>query len=189
MDPKENLESSKQKPIHVAVGVFRNADELSRVSASIRNPDIEFQRVSLSDPASADDLPKIVYDPIDHIDADDVNQGIKTGSLIGFSSGLLAGVPMMGTGMFLAAPLAGLLAGAWIGGVAGVAEAHRSEELPSHDDYETMLKDGKALLVISGDEKERERVGNEMMELGATKVYQHPPLHHLVRPVNDQEDA
>ena len=177
MDLRKELESSEQKPIHVAIGIFPNADQLSRVSASIRNPDIEFQRVSLSDPASTDDLPKIVYDPIDHIEAGDVNQGIKTGSLIGFSSGLLAGVPMMGSGMFLAAPLAGLLAGAWIGGVAGVAEAHRSEELPSHDDYEAMLKEGKALLVISGDDHEREKAGNEMLELGATKVYQHPPLH------------
>ena len=185
MTPQEELENPEDKAVHVAIGVFRNADELSRVSAAIDFPEIEFQRVSLSDPSSADDLPEIAYDPIDHIEVEDVNQGIKTGSLIGFSSGLLAGIPVMGSGMFFAAPLAGLLAGAWIGGVAGIAEAHRSEELPSHEDYEAMLKEGKALLVISGNAQEREKVGNEMLELGARKVYQHPPLHHLVRPVDE----
>ena len=186
MTSQETLENPEEKPIHVAIGVFQNADQLSRVKAAIDFPEIKFQRVSLSDPASADDLPEIVYDPIDHIEAEDVNKGIKTGSMIGFSSGLIAGLPLMGSGMGFAAPLAGLLAGAWIGGVAGIAEAHRTEDLPSHDEYEAMLKEGKALLVISGDAKEREKVGNEMMELGATKVYQHPPLHHLVRPVEDK---
>ena len=181
MKLKEELESPEQEPIHVAIGVFKNADELSRVSASIRSPEIEFQRVSLADPLSTDDLPDIAYDPTEEIKVDDVSQGMKTGGLIGFSAGLLAGIPTMGTGLIFAAPLAGLLAGAWIGGIAGIDEANRGEELPNEKDYEAMLKDGKALLVISGDEKERSRVGIEMQKLGAEKVYQHPPLHELVR--------
>ena len=190
MKTKESLDSSEENPLHVAIGVFPNATDLSRISASIRCPEIEFQRVSLSDPASTDDLPEIVYDPVEKIEVNDVNKGIATGGMIGFSSGLLAGLPTMGTGtgLFLAAPLAGLLAGAWIGGVAGIDEANRSEEQPNHEDYEVMLKAGKALLVISGDAKERERVQNEMMSLGAEKVYQHPPLHHVVRSPGQASD-
>ena len=185
MKPNEATENSKQKPIEVAVGVFQNAEELSRVSAALQRPEIEFQRVSLSDPSSNDDLPEIVYDSTDRVEVDDVNQGMKTGGLIGFSSGLIAGLPAMGTGLGFAAPIAGLLAGAWIGGIAGIDEAHRGEELPNQQDYEAMLKDGKALLIISGDQKEREKVGIEMQELGAEKVYQHPPLHELVRQPNE----
>ena len=181
METKEKLESSDENPIHVAIGIFPNATDLSRVSSEIDCPEVEFQRVSLSDPASTDDLPEIVYDPIEEVKANDVGEGIAKGGLIGFSSGLLLALPAIGTGLVVAAPLAGLLAGAWIGGVAGIDEALRCEDLPNHDDYEAMLKEGKALLVISGDDKERERVQNEMLRMGAEKVYQHPPLHHVVR--------
>ena len=181
MKSNEKLESPDQEPIHVAVGVFKSADDLSRVSASIRSPNIEFQRVSLSDPESTDELPEIAYDSTEKVEVDDVNQGMTTGGLIGFSSGLIAGLPALGTGLGVAAPIVGLLAGAWIGGIAGIDEAHRGEELPNHEDYEGMLKAGKALLIIAGDDKEREKAGLEMQELGAEKVYQHPPLHELVR--------
>ena len=181
MNDKETLDSSKENPVRVAIGIFPQAEDLSRVSASIRCPEIEFQRVSLSDPTSTNDLPEIVYDSADQVEASDVNKGMTRGGLIGFSSGLIAGLPALGTGLGVAAPLAGMLAGAWIGGVAGIDEAHRADELPNREDYEAMLKEGKALLVISGDDKERERVQNEMLSLGAEKVYQHPPLHHVVR--------
>ena len=180
METKNTLDSSKENPVRVAIGIFNKAEDLSRVSASIRCPEIDFQRVSLSDPASTNDLPEIVYDSVDHVEASDVNKGMTRGGLIGFSSGLVAGLPALGTGLGIAAPLAGMLAGAFIGGVAGIDETHRGGELPSHEDYEAMLREGKGLLVISGDDKERERVQNEMLTLGAEKVYQHPPLHHVI---------
>ena len=181
MEPSETIENPEQKPLHVAIGVFENSDDMSRVAASIKGPEVEFQRVSLSDPSTADDIPKIVYAPIENIEAKHVNDGVKTGGMIGFSTGLIAAIPAIGTGVFFAAPLAGLLAGAWIGGVAGVDEAHRGERLPSHDDYEKLLEEGKGLLVISGDEQERGRIENEMRNLGAVDVHQHPPLHEFVR--------
>ena len=181
MELNETVDNSEPKPKHVAIGVFANSKDLSRAAEAIGCPEIEYQRVSLADPTSADDVPAIMYDPIDHIETNDVNDGIKTGSLIGFSSGLIAAIPAIGTGVFIAAPLAGLLTGAFIGCIAGIDEAQRAEKLPNPEDYEVMLKDGKALLVIEGDEQERERVGNEMKSHGAHKVYQHPPLHEFVR--------
>lgn len=172
-NPNESLE--------VVVGVFPTAEDSSRVAASLRGPDIKLQRVSIEDPAVPGKMPQMFFDDIEDVELSDVNKGMLTGAAIGLGAGLLVGIPTGAIGFVAAAPLAGLLAGGWIGGVAGVDEAQRGIELPNPVDYQQMLSDGKSVVVIAGDEQTRMDYGLQMMQLGAEEVYQHPPIHHAIR--------
>ena len=80
-------------------------------------------------------------------------------------------------GFNIAAPIAGALAGAWIGGVAAIDETDRRIQLPDRTTYQKMLNDGKALIVICGDRKTRQEYEWKFDELGATTVFQHPPIY------------
>ncbi len=179
MKPLENIESgSEQTELQVAIGVFNDHENASRVAASLRRSDIPVKKISKVDPAVAGELPRISYEDIDEIDAQNVASGVAVGGAVGLGSGLLfLGIP----GLNLAAPIVGSLVGAWIGGIAGVAEADRAIRLPGKDDYQNLLARGKSLVVVAGDESVRKKLGLEMESLGAEQVHQHPPLAHLTR--------
>jgi hypothetical protein len=167
---RENLEA--------VVGVFETSDDASRVAASLRGPDVELQRVSRVDPTTASEMPQLIYDNVDRVDNADVNSGIFKGGAIGAGSGLLFfAVP----GLNIAAPIAGALAGAFIGGVAGIDETNRAIGLPDKGDYQQKLRDGKSFVVLGGDERTRIDYANKMKELGAIEVHQHPPVLHAIR--------
>ena len=61
-------------------------------------------------------------------------------------------------------------------------EANRGIELPNQVDYQRMLAEGQSFVVIAGDEATRIKYGNQLMELGALAIHQHPPvleaIHH-----------
>lgn len=165
------------------VAAFESQMDAHRVAASLRGPDLDLQQVSRRDPTAADEMPDIVYDQVDHIENDTIAKGVIQGGAIGAGSGLLLlGIP----GVNLVAPVAGALAGMFIGGVAGADETNRSIELPNEDDYQQMLLEGKSFIVIAGDEASRMKYAAQMLELGALKTYQHPPVRHAVRQPNDQ---
>ena len=157
---------------------FKTHEDASRVAASLRGPDLQLQKVSRRDAAAADELPEIVYDDIDDLSSDNVAKGTLVGGAIGAGSGLFfLGIP----GLNIAAPIAGMLAGAWIGAVSGIDETMRGIDLPTQQEYQQMLAEGKSFLVITGSESERIRFGNKMNELGAEMVHQHPPVLSAVR--------
>lgn len=164
--------------LEAVVGVFNSSDDASRVASSLRGPDVELQRVSRVDPTSANDMPQLIYDSVESVDNSDVNSGILKGGAIGAGSGLLLfAIP----GLNIAAPIAGALAGAFIGGVAGVDETNRAIDLPNKSDYQKMLQNGKSFVVLGGDERTRIEYANKMKELGALEVHQHPPVLHAIR--------
>lgn len=178
MSPKETIEDAES--IGAVVAVFNSTEDVSRVAASVRNPDIKLQRVSRSDPTSTDELPTLIYDDIEEVSPNSIAVGMLKGGAIGVGSGLLLlGVPILN----VAAPFAAGIAGAFIGSVAGVDEAKRGIELPNQDDYRQMLADGKSFIVISGDEAARIRYANQMRSLGAVETYQHPPVLQAVRKI------
>lgn len=176
MKPNDTI--NENETIEAVIGVFENSVAASRVAASLRGPEVMVQRVSRKDPTATNELPDIVFDDIEEVGTDDVTNGMVTGGAIGAGSGLLfLGIP----GLNVAAPIAGMLAGAWIGGVAGIDEAQRRVRLPNEKDYQKMLADGKSFVVMSGSESERMEYATKMQELGATEVHQHPPVRQVVR--------
>jgi uncharacterized membrane protein len=179
MEPKQNIQPDPDdEKIEAVVGVFPTHVAASRVAASLRGPDVKVQKISRLDPATPDAMPEIVYDEIEELSPDNVVNGAMLGGAIGGGSGLLfLAIP----GLNVAAPIAGMLAGAWIGAVAGVDEAARAIELPNSEDYQSMLAEGKSFVVVAGDENKRFEFGKRLKELGAETIYQHPPLAHVVR--------
>jgi hypothetical protein len=181
MQPKDTIDNGET--IEAVVGVFADQTEASRVAASIRTPDLDLQRVSRRNPTATDAMPDLVYDQIEEVSSLDVAAGVVQGGAIGAGSGLLLlGVPVIN----VFAPIAGALAGAFIGGVAGVDEAKRGIRLPNLEDYQRKLAAGKSIIVISGDEATRQECENKMNELGAEETFQHPPVQQQVRePADD----
>ncbi len=179
MQPNENIEpSANQDKLEVVVGVFSTHEDASRVAASLRGPDLKVQKISRADPAAPNAMPEIVYDEIDEIDNESITNGALLGGAIGAGSGLLLlAVPVLN----IAAPIAGALAGAWIGAVAGIDEANRAIELPNQEDYRRMLAEGKSFVVVAGEEAKRKEFGIKMGELGAEEIHQHPPIDQMVR--------
>ena len=176
MQPQTNID--QQSAFEVVIGLFDTQEHASRVAASLRSPDLIVQKISKKARTSPDQLPDIVYEDVDQIEGDHVVNGALLGATIGLTSGLLfLAVP----GLNLAAPVAGGLVGAWIGGIAGIDEANRGIELPDPKDYRDMLDAGKSLVVIAGEESLRVDFGVKLTELGAKKVFQHPPIQQLVR--------
>lgn len=164
--------------VEAVVGVFDSSDDASRVAASLRGPDVAVQRVSRQDMSVPNEVPALYYDEVEAVEDSDINHGMLKGAAIGAGSGLLfLAVP----GLNIAAPIAGALAGAFIGGVAGVDETKRAIDLPNEIDYQKMLADGKSFVVIGGDEKTRMEAANNMKNLGAVATFQHPPVLHAVR--------
>ncbi len=184
MQPKQEIENSA--PIEAVVGVFDDPRDSSRVAASLRSPQLQVQRISRNDPIAAGDMPQLVYDNVEEIGPEDAVHGLLAGGAIGAGSGLLfLGVP----GLNVAAPVVGLLAGAWIGGVAGIDETARGIALPNADDYRQMLADGKSFVVIAGDESQRIECEKQMWVLGALQVHQHPPVLQAVRAATNQPSS
>ena len=172
------VEFDSQSPIEAIVGIFEDPANASRVAASLQGPQINLQRVSRRNSDANDEMPDIVYDPIEDIPISSVAKGALQGGAIGAGSGLLLlGVPILN----VLAPVGAALAGAFIGGVAGADESNRGIELPDLEDYQRMLAEGKSVIVISGTETERMEIENKMKELGALETHQHPPVRHAVR--------
>lgn len=179
MEPQQNIKPEEgHDALEVVIGVFDTHFEASRVAASLRGPDVKLQKVSRSDPAAPDQMPEIVYDDIEEIASGDIATGAMLGGAIGAGSGLLLmAVPVLN----VLAPIAGALAGAWIGTVAGVDEANRGIELPNQEDYRKMLAAGKSFVVLAGDESKRIDWENKLKELGAIETHQHPPVQQTIR--------
>lgn len=176
MSPDESIEQNQA--IEAVVGIFADQVEASRVAASIRGPELKLQRVSRSNPAATDDMPEIIYDEIEEVPTNTVVKGMVQGGAIGAGTGLLVmGVPVLN----IFAPIGAALAGAFIGGVAGVDESQRGIELPNKEGYQQALADGKSIIVIAGTAAERLKYENQMKELGAIETHQHPPVRHAVR--------
>jgi len=186
MEPNTPLVDESDKPIEAVVAVFENQTVAQRVAESMRGPEFDVKRVSRRDATAANEMPDIVYDEIESIDNDEITKGVVQAGAIGAGSGLLLlGVP----GLNVVAPIAGALAGMFIGGVAGADEANRGIELPDADDYRQMLREGKSFVVIPGDEASRLEYATKLEKLGALKTYQHPPVLQSVRePQNESEN-
>lgn len=165
-------EKNKEK-VEAVVGVFDDTATANRAASELQNSDVELHRVSLKDPTAQNKMPEIFYDKVDEVAENDVARGALKGGAIGAGSGLLfIGVP----GLNIAAPIVGFLAGAWIGGIAGIDEAWRAVRLPDPVDYYKMLAEGKSFVVIAADEPERIKFAAELEKLGATEIHQHPPV-------------
>ncbi|MEL7499923.1 MAG: hypothetical protein AAFN77_20135 [Planctomycetota bacterium] len=178
MVPNQEIKADGNKNLEVVIGVFSTPEDASRVSASLRGPEMRIQRVSRRDPVANNEMPQIVYDDIESIDSNNVANGAMLGGAIGVGSGLLLfAIP----GLNVAAPIVAGLAGAWIGGVAAVDEANRGVELPNQAGYQKMLAAGKSFVVIAGDEVQRSEFAIRMSELGAEEIFQHPPVNQVVR--------
>ncbi len=170
--------ADNHQALAAVVGVFGTHQEANRVATALASAGLNLQRVSRRDPTVSGDMPDIFYDDITAITTQPFINGMLQGGAIGAGSGLLLlGVP----GLNILAPIAGALAGIFIGGVAGIDEANRGIELPNQVDYQRMLASGQSFVVISGDEATRIKYGNQMMELGALAIHQHPPVLEAIR--------
>jgi hypothetical protein len=159
------------------VGVFETQEDAKIAIARLTSIDVEFAEVGGDWNESVDDsangIFRLFYSNAHGVQTSDVASGSAKGAAIGAASGLIfAAVPVFN----LVAPIAGMMAGALIGAMAGIDEATRNTDLPNLVDYQQMLAMGKGLVIINGSAKFRNRIENELMTLGATRVYQHPPI-------------
>ena len=169
---------SAEGPVEAVVAVFDSPDDARRAATAIKVPGLDIHSVSRTESGMDDALPAIAYDKIDDASSGDVTKGALEGGAIGAGSGLLLmGIP----GLNVIAPVAGAIAGAWIGAVAGLDEANRAVELPDAENYRTMLAEGKSFVVIAGDEEARLEYANALKDQGAIEVHQHPPVLHAIR--------
>lgn len=181
-----NTDSQEAQPEYneVVVGVFDDVAAASRASASLRGAEVKIQRVSRSAQAESDEMPEIHYEEIEEGEGDELVDGLRKGGMIGAGSGLIfLGIP----GVNVIAPFVGSIVGAWIGAVAGVAEANQAKDLPNPEDYEKMLNDGKSVIVIAGDEKTRIDYAAKLKNLGASSVHQHPPVGRVFHSPEDND--
>ncbi len=159
--------------IEAVVGLFQDAESANRATTEMRLQNVEFQHVSENALNAANQMPEIVYDPVENVKTNDVMGGILKGGAIGAGSGLLfIGVPVLN----IAAPITGAIAGGWIGGVAAIDEAIRGIELPDQQTYQQLLAEGKSLVVIFANESDRMEYAKQLKILGAIEVNQHPPV-------------
>lgn len=180
----DSQQETSNQPLEAVVGVFESQELATQAAASLDGPDLNVKRVSRVDGKGTEELSQIVYDDVDNVGAADTAKGMLTGGAIGAGSGLLLlGVP----GLNVVAPIVGTLAGAWIGGIAGIDEANRSAELPNQEDYRTMLAEGKSFVVIAGDESSRIGYGYQLKEMGALEVHQHPPVLEMLHKPEGQK--
>ncbi len=170
---KNNKQSNESNEMEAVVGVFDDLATANRAARQLRGSGTRLQRVSRKDTTAKDQVPEIVYDEIAGVEESDIVRGMAKGGAIGAGSGLLLiGMPVLN----VIAPIAGALVGAWIGGIAAIDEAERAIELPDPRDYRQLLKKGKSLIVLPGDESTRIGYAAELDRLGATNVHQHPPV-------------
>ncbi|MEQ1906279.1 MAG: hypothetical protein ABL888_19000 [Pirellulaceae bacterium] len=174
--------STNNSQIQALIAIFPNRAEATKAIQGLQHLDLEFAEISGDTTPAANDvvneLRNVFYSKKQGVNSTDVAEGIAKGAAIGAASGLLfIPVPILG----ILATVGGFLGGALIGGMAGVDEAMRETKLPDLKDYRDLLAQGKGLVVIPGDEKFRERVGNELMELGAESIHHHPPIAHQFR--------
>lgn len=178
MENREQMDVSGADKVEVVVAVFESHDGANRAAAALQGPDLKVQKVSRKQSGSVDELPDVIFDDVENLNDGSATKGAVLGGTIGASSGLLfLGIP----GLNVAAPIAGMLAGAWIGSIAGLAEADRVLDLPDREDYQQMLAVGKSFVVIAGDEQQRTEYAQTLSQLGADEIFQHPPLGHTVR--------
>ncbi len=167
----------REPAVEAVVGVFDDPSLAAHAARQLRKDGIEFKRVTESSEAT-EGLLGIAYEDVDVVNMESVSKGIGVGGGLGAAAGLvLMAVPGLG----FAAPIAGFLGGALIGGMAGIDESVRAIELPAPIDYSAIVAEGKSLLAISGDESQRLEYAKMLDELGAIKINQHPPTQEAVR--------
>lgn len=168
---QELIESSE--PVPALVAVFDSSEAAENAAKQIKLSNTLVHRVNLQDSSAEHAVPDIQFDHVVEVDSNQVAHGVMRGSLIGAGTGL---VFMAVPGLAIAAPIAGALAGAWIGGISAIDETDRGIQLPDREAYEKMLSEGKSLIVITGERNVRLKYEKEMEKLGATDTYQHPPI-------------
>lgn len=180
MSFKENSEIEiknkieRGEPVDALVAVFDSNEYASKAIDEVELDDSFVHRLNLKDLSAGNQVPEISFDQIDKVGTNQVANGVVRGSMVGAGTGLLF---MAIPGFNIAAPIAGALAGAWIGGIAAIDETDRRIQLPNRTTYQKMLNEGKALIVIFGDRKTRQEYEWKLDELGATTVFQHPPIY------------
>lgn len=171
-------QNSNDEMLEAVVGVFESGSDASRAASELKSDQLQVQQVSRGSSQTDDKMPELIYADVEEVDNTSIADGVMTGGAIGAGTGLLMlGVPLLN----VAAPVAGALAGAFIGGVAGADEANRSSELPDLAHYRAALANGKSLVVLHGDQAARLEYANALKRFGATEVHQHPPVLHAVR--------
>jgi hypothetical protein len=174
--------------VEAAVAVFPNQQLAAEAARALSGTGLQVKEVRHrsgdgNDPPRG--LEDLEFENVRHVESTDVVSGIVKSGAIGAVSGLLLiGVPVVG----LAAPIGGMLAGALIGGMAGVDEKNRAIEQPDLERYNAMLAEGKSLLVMPGDEEARIEYQKQLYDLGAEHVWQHPPTGETVRDERDKRE-
>ena len=116
----------------------------------------------------------------------DAANGIAKGASVGAIAGLVGfAVPGIGLGLGIATSIAGALGGGLIGGMAGIDEAVRSRDQPKLVDYQELLRQGKSILVVVGDESLRMKAENCMKQAGAKTTMQYPPVLEAIHPTHE----
>ena len=178
MEPRSELSNDETEHDELAIGVFSDHTDASRVAASLRSNELNVRKVSLQDRTAANSIPEVIFEDVEEVDSTSVASGAALGGLIGAGSGLLfLGIP----GLNIAAPIAGGLVGSWIGGIAGIDETTRAIEMPGAADFRQMLVDGKSFVVVMGNESTRLAYTEKLKSLGAVEVHNYPPLGHAVK--------
>lgn len=173
----DDKSTSQPNNIEAVIGVFATQGKLETARQSLNDEGVETRRIAYGEDSHYPETPNVVYDETEKVTANDVVDGVVKGAAVGAASGLLL-VAIPGIG--IAGPIAGALGGGFIGGIAGIDESDRGAEQPNREDYRKLLAGGKSLLIIAGNEIERQKYALKLQELGAESVNQHPPADSVV---------
>jgi outer membrane lipoprotein SlyB len=169
---------------HAAVvGVFDDEFSAKRAISVLKKNGIEISQINKVDSAGNEQALDLEFSDVEDLRPIDAANGITKGASAGAIAGLIGfAVPGIGLGLGIATTIAGALGGGLIGGMAGIDEAVRSRDQPTLADYQDLLRKGKSILVVSGDETRRMTAQNCMRQAGAQSTTQHPPVLEAIHP-------
>jgi hypothetical protein len=176
--------SQQDKPAKVAlVTVFEDLPAAAKAVAALQVAGFEPERIELVTYGVAEQTPELDTPLSPQSTFSEFASEAEKWGLVGLEAGALAGVVAAMTtfpGLALGMIIAGGLTGGIVGGMAGIEKAVLDDRinLPSPEDYEKLLNEGKKLVVVLGTHEEVAAAKDLLAHLPSLQGHLHPIWEH-----------
>ncbi len=163
------------------VTVLETPEAAKEVLEALHANAFSLEKIELVVNHIADEAPEVETPRIhETTESELLDSAVKWGG-VGAGTGLVAGLLTTFPGLALGMAIMGGVTGAIMGGMAGVDDAVNDDSvnLPKLDEYEQMVKDGHALVVVLGTHDEAMRAESVIREL--------PHIHLNIHPVHGHD--
>jgi hypothetical protein len=154
MKSEQSVSASK-----ALVTVFDNLETAKNVVEELHSAGFSLDKIELVTHSVHDEAPELTTPRIHETTASSMVDSATKWSGVGAATGLLAAVFAPFPGLGLAMIFMGGLAGAVVGGIAGLDHAIEDDsvDLPTLDEYEQLVETGDSLVVVLGNHEEAMR--------------------------------